>query len=60
MSSPGIYWSMSDFAKAGMMAYLEMADLDSGTRVKILPELKSRSLNSMSSRMPCLDDRAAV
>ena len=51
VSSPGKYFSISGVAEFGMTTYLEMADLFSGTRVKILPESKSRSFNCISLRM---------
>lgn len=51
VSSPGKYFSISGVAASGMMTYLVMADLFSGTRVNILSELKSRSFNCISLRM---------
>ncbi len=38
MSSPGVYFSMRSLAGSEIIAYLEMADLFSGTRVKTLLE----------------------
>ena len=38
VSSPGIYFLIMDLARAETVAYLEMADLVSGTSVKILSE----------------------
>lgn len=51
VSSSGKYFSISGVAVSGMMTYLVMVDLFSGTRVKILSELKSRSFNCISLRM---------
>ena len=42
------------------MAYFEMASLDSGTSVKILPELNPRSFNLIKSLMPDSEDRATA
>ena len=49
--------SMRAWAASEKITYLEMADLDSGTRVKILSESKSRSLMRMSFRIPGLESR---
>lgn len=45
MSSPGMYFSMSGSAVLGMIQYSLILVLFSGTRVKILPELKLRSFS---------------
>lgn len=50
-----MYRSMSDLATGGVMTYLLMAETDSGTRVKILSESKSRSLSCMRSIMACFE-----
>ena len=57
VSSPGINWSIRERAVSERVTYLEMADFDSGTRVKILFELKSRSLMRMSFVIPDSESR---
>ena len=52
MSSPGTYLSINDLAWSGIRAYFLIASFDSGTKVKTLPELKSRSFNFINSRIP--------
>lgn len=60
VSSPGTYWSMRGKAASGTMTYFEMAAFDSGTRVKILPESKSRFLSFIRARMPGSEDKATA
>ena len=52
MSSPGTYLSINDLAWSGMRTYSPIASLLSGTKVKTLPESKSRSFLRINSRMP--------
>ncbi len=60
VSSPGKYCLISFFAVFERMTYFEIAVLDSGTRVNILPESKSRSFIFIKSRMPCSEFRATA
>ena len=60
MSSPGKYWFIRGLAESGIITYLEMAFLLSGTRVKTLPESKSRSFNFIKSRMPGSEFKATA
>lgn len=60
MSPPGRYFSMKGLAASGMRAYFLMAAFDSGTRVKTLPELKSRSFNFMRARMSSSELKATA
>ena len=60
VSSPGIYFLMKSSAIFGIIAYLEIVDLFSGTRVKTLPELKFRSLSCIKSRIADSEFRDTV
>lgn len=55
-----MYWLMRGKAASGTMTYFGMAALDSGTRVKILPESKSRFLSFIRARMPGSEDKATA
>ena len=51
VSSPGIYSSMRGLAELGIRVYFEISDLFLGTRVKTLPESKSRSFRCINLRI---------
>ena len=60
MSSPGRCSLIRLFAVSGIMTYFEMASIFSGTRVKILPESKSRFLSFIRLRIPSFEFSATA